>query len=154
MARSISTLSGEPAKRYSRGSCSGIQRSRQVWCGSYPTIKHWIDKGKLRTVKTPGGHHRIPEDEIEKHLRATLGAGSCDKWKIRSDKISESNQLVGRILGFKVDGLIAEVTISTGTYRLTSIITADAASELRLKIGDNVVALLNSSQVMIVRKQV
>jgi hypothetical protein len=29
MARSISTLSGGPAKRSSRGSCSGIQRSRR-----------------------------------------------------------------------------------------------------------------------------
>ena len=102
----------------------------------------------------PGGHHRIPEEDIEKHLQATLGAGSRDKWKIGSDKISESNQLVGRILGIKVDGLIAQVTISVGDYRLTSIITAGAASELRLKIGDNVVALLKSSQVMILRNQI
>jgi molybdopterin-binding protein len=36
---------------------------------------------------------------------------------------------------------------------MTSIISADAAYELRLKIGDNVVALLKSSQVMILRKQ-
>ncbi len=120
---------------------------------SYPTVKQWIYKGKLRTVKTPGGHHRIPEEDIEKHLQAILGAGSRDKWKIGPDKISESNQLVGRILGIKVDGLVAHVTISVGDYRLTSIITADAASELRLKIGDNVVALLKSSQVMILRNQ-
>jgi molybdopterin-binding protein len=115
--------------------------------------KNWIYKGKLRTVKTAGGHHRIPEEDIDKHLRATLGAGSCDKWKVGSDKISESNQLVGRILGIKVDGLVAQVTISIGDYRLTSIITAYAASELRLRIGDNVVALLKSSQVMILRNQ-
>ena len=105
-------------------------------------------------MKTPGGRHGIPEEDIEKHLQATLGAGSRDKWKIGSDKISESNQLVGRILGIKVDGLIAQVTISVGDYRLTSIITAGAASELRLKIGDNVVALLKSSQVMILRNQI
>ncbi len=69
-------------------------------------------------------------------------------------RISESNQLVGRILELKVDGLIAQVAIAIGDYRLTSIITADAASELRLKIGDNVVALLKSSQVMILRNQI
>jgi molybdopterin-binding protein len=62
--------------------------------------------------------------------------------------------LAGRILELKVDGLVAQVTVSIGDYRLTSIITADAASELRLKIGDNVVALLNSSQVMILRNQI
>jgi molybdopterin-binding protein len=117
----------------------------------YPTIKNWIDKGKLPTVKTPGGHHRISEEDIEEHLRARLGAGSSDKWKMSARKISESNQLVGRILGIKVDGLIAQVTISTGGHRLTSIITAETASELRLKVGDNVVALLNWSQLMILR---
>ena len=26
---------------------------------SYPTIKQWILTGKLKTVTTPGGHHRI-----------------------------------------------------------------------------------------------
>jgi molybdopterin-binding protein len=39
-------------------------------------------------------------------------------------------------------------------FRLTSIITVDVASDLRLKIGDNVVALLKSSQVMILRSQI
>ena len=121
---------------------------------SYPTIKNWIYKGKLRSVKTPGGHHRIPEEDIEKHLRATLRAGSRDQWRRGSDKISESNQLVGRILGVRVNGLVAQVTISIADYRRTSIITADAASELRLKIGDNMVALLKSSQVVILRNQI
>jgi molybdopterin-binding protein len=105
-------------------------------------------------VKTPGGHHRIPEEDIEKHLRATLRPGSRDQWRIGSDKISESNQLVGRILGIRVNGLVAQVTISIGDYRRTSIITANAASELRLKIRDNMVALLKSSQVVILRNQI
>jgi molybdopterin-binding protein len=54
----------------------------------------------------------------------------------------------------KVKGLVAQVTISIGDYTLTSIITADAVSELRLKIGDTVVALLKSSQVMILRNRI
>ena len=62
--------------------------------------------------------------------------------------------MVGRILGIKLDGLVAHVTISIGDYRLTSIIAAVAASELRLKIGDNVGALLKSSQMMILRNQI
>jgi excisionase family DNA binding protein len=99
---------------------------------SFPTIKKRIYKGKLRTVRTPGGHHRIPEADIAKHLRATLGAESRDKWTIRWRWISESNQLAGRILGIEVDGLIARVTISVGEYRLTSIITSELASDLHL----------------------
>jgi len=33
---------------------------------SYPTLmKQWIYRGKLKTAKTPGGHHRVPESEID-----------------------------------------------------------------------------------------
>jgi excisionase family DNA binding protein len=38
---------------------------------SYPTIKQWIYKGTVRTRPTPGGHHRIPDSEIERLLAAT-----------------------------------------------------------------------------------
>ena len=30
---------------------------------SYPTVKQWLYQGKLKAVKTPGGHYRIPESE-------------------------------------------------------------------------------------------
>jgi len=121
---------------------------------SYATIKHWIYVGKLRTVKTPGGHHRILEEDIEKHLRATLSARCREEWRIAPSKISESNQLVGRILAIKASGLVAQVTISIGDHRLTSIVSADVAAELGLRIGDSVVALMKASQVTILRNQI
>ena len=121
---------------------------------SFPTIKKWLYRGKLRTVRTPGGHHRIPEADIAKYLRATLGKESRDNWTISSRMISESNQLAGRILGIQVDGVVAQVTMSVGRNRLTSIISSELASDLHLKTGDNVAALVKSSQVMILRNQV
>ena len=39
---------------------------------SFPTIKQWIYKGKLRSVKTVGGHHRIPQDEVDRLLGAKI----------------------------------------------------------------------------------
>jgi len=120
---------------------------------SFATVKQWIYKGKLRTVKTLGGHHRILEEDIEKHLQSKL-ADENRKTGLGPDKISESNQLFGRILEIKVDGLMAQVTILAGDNELTSLITADAASELGLRTGDDVIALLKSSQIMILRKPV
>ena len=35
---------------------------------SYPALKQWVYKRKLRTVKTPGGHHRIPQSEVDRLL--------------------------------------------------------------------------------------
>ena len=41
---------------------------------SYPTIKQWIYHRKLKAVKTPGGHYRIPQSEIDRLLTAAGAA--------------------------------------------------------------------------------
>ena len=48
---------------------------------SYPTIKQWIYSGKIRSVKTAGGHHRIPQDEIDRILgdEKTRGQRSAER---------------------------------------------------------------------------
>jgi molybdopterin-binding protein len=51
----------------------------------------------------------------------------------------------------KVSGLIAQVTLSIGGQRITSIITADAVREMRLRPGQTAAALIKSTEVMIVR---
>src|ERR1700739_2648700 len=35
---------------------------------SFPTIKQWIYKKKIRSVRTAGGHHRIPQSEVDRML--------------------------------------------------------------------------------------
>ena len=66
-------------------------------------------------------------------------------------RISGRNQLVGRVTDIKVNGLMAQVTLSIGGQRITSIITADAVQEMRLKDGETVAALIKSTEVMIIR---
>jgi molybdopterin-binding protein len=58
---------------------------------------------------------------------------------------------VGRVTDIKVNGLMAQVTLSIGGQRITSIITADAVQEMRLKDGETVAALIKSTEVMIIR---
>ena len=118
---------------------------------SYPTLKQWIYKRKLRTVKTAGGHHRIPESEIDKFLYRIPQHGAVHERRANFRRISGRNQLVGRVLDVKVSGLMAQVTLSIGDQRITSIITADAVREMRLKKGDTAAALIKSTEVMIVR---
>ena len=117
---------------------------------SYPTLKKWIYSGKVRTVTTPGGHHRIPERELERFIpRAEIKSGPKTRRGFR--EISGRNQLVGRVLEVKVDGLMAQVRLSIGGQVITSIITADAVAEMGLKKGDTAAALIKSTEVMIVR---
>ena len=40
---------------------------------SFPTIKQWIYARKIRSLKTPGGHHRIPQSEVDRLLFRKIG---------------------------------------------------------------------------------
>ncbi len=115
---------------------------------SYPAIKQWIYRGKLRTVKTAGGHHRIPAREIERYLpRATDKATERKRFR----RTSGRNQLVGQITDVRISGLLAQVKLSIGGQHITSIITADAAREMGLRKGQTAAALIKSTEVMITR---
>jgi molybdopterin-binding protein len=118
---------------------------------SFPTIKQWIYKHKLRTVKTPGGHHRIPESELDRYLHKRTSKAPVAERRTTFRRISGRNQLVGRIVDLKVSGLIAQVTLSIGGQHITSIITSDAVREMRLRKGETAAALIKSTEVMIVR---
>jgi molybdopterin-binding protein len=65
-------------------------------------------------------------------------------------RISGRNQLVGRVLDITVTGIMAQVTLSVGDQHITSIVTADAVREMRLKKGQIAAALIKSTEVMIV----
>jgi molybdopterin-binding protein len=127
------------------------REAAQVLGISYPTLKQWIYKDKIRTVKTAGGHHRVPEKEVDKFLYRAGERGDVSERRSNFRKISGRNQLVGRVTEIKTSGLIAQVTLSIGGQHITSIITADAVREMRLKVGEKAAALVKSTEVMIVR---
>ena len=118
---------------------------------SYATLKQWIYKGKIKTVKTPGGHHRIPENEIDRLLPAVPQRGPVQARRESFRAISGRNQLVGRVVELKIEGLMAQVTLSISGQRLTAIITADAVREMRLEKGQIAAALVKSTDVMVMR---
>ncbi len=111
---------------------------------SYPALKHWILAGRIRTVKTPGGHHRVPAEALDEFLPATAAHTG-------STRISGRNQLLGSVIEVKIEGLLAKVVLAVGNQRVTAIITADAVRELALKPGDEAVALIKATEVMIGR---
>ncbi len=118
---------------------------------SYSTLKRWIHTSKLRTVKTQGGHHRIPESELDKHLHFAEKRMPLPQRRAQFRRISARNQLIGRILDIKVEGIMAQVTLSIGGQRITSVITSDAVREMRLEKGQTAAALIKSTEVMILR---
>ena len=117
---------------------------------SFPTIKQWIYKKKIRSVQTAGGHHRIPQSELDRLLFRTRGRTEKER-KQEVRRVSGRNQLVGRIEALRISGLMAEVRISIGDQQITSIITARSAREMQLKPGQTAAALIKATEVMILR---
>jgi molybdopterin-binding protein len=117
---------------------------------SFPTLKQWIYHGKIRSVRTPGGHHRIPQSEVDRYLYRTRGKTAPERDDI-SRRVSGRNQLVGRIEAVRISGLMAEVTLSIGNQQITSIITSRSAREMQLKAGQAAAALIKATEVMILR---
>ena len=134
-----------------RAKLYSIRDACKVLGVSYPTLKQWIYKSKIKTAKTQGGHHRIPETEIDRLLPAIPRDVGVEQRRQNFRKISGRNQLVGRIVDLKIEGLLAQVTLSISGQHLTSIITADAAREMRLQKGQIAAALIKSTEVMVMR---
>ena len=117
---------------------------------SYPTIKQWILSGKLKTVQTAGGHHRVSEAALKPFLakdKAKPESLSRERYR----RVSGRNQLAGKVVSIRIEGLLAEVVLSIGDAHVMAIITAGAVRELQLKKGDAAAALIKSTDVMIER---
>jgi molybdopterin-binding protein len=122
---------------------------------AYSTLKQWIYDGSIRTTKTRGGHHRITEAEIQRALMtpekpAAPGPAPNNGGGILV-ALSGRNQLRGIVDEVRSDGLLSQVRLRIGDQVLTAVITRDAVNELKLKRGDEALAIIKSTEVMIGR---
>jgi len=120
----------------------------------YSTLKRWIGTGHVRTTLTDGGHHRISDNEIDRLLsRQQTGRAASSANRPADDEplvgLSARNRLHGFVDEVRVDGLLAQVRLRVGNQTLTAVITADAVGALKLRRGDDAIAIVKSTEVMI-----
>lgn len=121
----------------------------------YSTLKQWIYQGRVRTTTTAGGHHRIAEAEIDRLLAPQATARSSKQTSSAVGFIvalSGRNRLRGFVDEVRSDGLLGQVRLRIGDQYLTAVITSDAIQELKLHRGDDAVAIIKSTEVMIARE--
>ncbi len=122
----------------------------------YSTLKQWIYQGKVRTTQTEGGHHRVPEAEVDRLVaRQAPGIKAPSRPASVTGLIvalSGRNRLRGFVDEVRIDGVLGQVRLRIGDQSLTAVITSDALEELKLKRGDNAVAIVKSTDVMIARE--
>ena len=82
--------------------------------------------------------------------RKLVAAGAAREPDVSSPiEISARNQLRGRIADIRADGVMAEVRIRIGDQELVSIITRSSAERMGLTVGDEVFAVIKSTEVMV-----
>jgi molybdopterin-binding protein len=122
----------------------------------YSTLKQWIYQGRIRTHVTSGGHHRVAEAEIDRLLAQSQSAPPSAAARKRPTgvivAISGRNQLRGFVDEVRIEGLLAQVRLRIGDQTLTAVITRDAVDELKLRRGDDALAIVKSTEVMIARE--
>jgi molybdopterin-binding protein len=121
----------------------------------YSTLKQWIHQGKIRTTTTAGGHHRLSEAEIDRVLAPHTPAPARHAPPATTGLIvalSGRNRLRGFVEEVRTDGLLGQVRLRIGDQTLTAVITSDAITELKLRRGDDAVAIIKSTEVMIARE--
>jgi molybdopterin-binding protein len=123
---------------------------------SYSTLKRWIAVGRVRTTLTSGGHHRVSDAEIDR----LIAHGNPETARPRARPangedtiagLSARNRLHGFVEEVRIDGLLAQVRLRVGDQTLTAVITADAVQALKLRRGDDAIAVIKSTEVMIGR---
>jgi molybdopterin-binding protein len=122
----------------------------------YSTLKQWIFQGRVRTTQTAGGHHRIAEAEIERLLAPRRPPGTRDARTSPTGLIvalSGRNRLRGFVDEVRSDGLLGQIRLRIGDQTLTAVITADAIRDLKLKRGEEAVAIIKSTEIMIAREE-
>jgi molybdopterin-binding protein len=106
---------------------------------SLDTLRRWDRQGRIRTRRDSANRRVIPASEIDRLLDRT------DRY------LSARNRFAGTVREVKIEGLLAQIEIEAGPFRIVSVITSEAAEQLGLEPGVPATALVKATSVLIER---
>jgi molybdopterin-binding protein len=112
---------------------------------SVDTVRRWADSGKLPTHRSPGGQRVVDGADLARLLADTPAAPEPDVIVGESAR----NRFAGIVTRVEKDGVTALVEIQAGPHRVVSLMTREAADELRLAPGDLAVAAVKATSVVV-----
>ena len=107
---------------------------------SVDTVRRWDEQGRIRTRRDAANRRRVPASEIDRLRR-----------QARPGELSARNRLSGTVQRVEVDGLLAQVELAAGPFRVLAVITREAAEELGLEPGMPATAVVKATSVLIER---
>jgi molybdopterin-binding protein len=112
---------------------------------SVETLRRWEADGRLRMERSEGGQRLVGIDEVARLLDERR-KGAIDRPIVAQ---SARNRFPGVVTRVERDGVAAVVEVISGPHRLVSLMTAEAVEELDLKVGDEAVCVIKSTNVIV-----
>jgi molybdopterin-binding protein len=107
---------------------------------SLDTLRRWDRDGRIRTLRDRANRRLVPASEVER-----LRGGREER------ELSARNRLTGVVREVKVEGLLAQVELEAGPFRIVSVVTREAVEELGLEPGMQATALVKATSVLLER---
>jgi molybdopterin-binding protein len=107
------------------------------------TVRRWIDAGKLPARRDANGHRTIGGADLAAFARSQ----SADSGETGGS--SARNHLRGIVTRVVRDGVMAQVEIQAGPFRLVSLMSREAADDLALEAGVVADAVVKSTNVVV-----
>lgn len=107
---------------------------------SLDTLRRWDRAGRIVTERDHANRRVVPVSEVERLLVAG-----------EHGEVSARNRFRGIVREIKVEGLLAQVELEAGPFRVVSVVTREAVEELGLRPGMPATALVKATSVMLER---
>jgi molybdopterin-binding protein len=107
---------------------------------SLDTLRRWDREGRIRTERDRANRRVVPATELERLQGASGG-----------EALSARNRFRGVVREVQIEGLLAQVEIEAGPFRVVSIVTREAVEALGLKPGDEATAVVKATSVLVER---
>jgi molybdopterin-binding protein len=105
---------------------------------SVDTLRRWERQGRITFVRQ-GGDRCLPGAELARLVRERTPTSGT----------SARNRLDGVVVDVKRDGVMAQVDLACGPYRIVSLMSREAADELGLQPGSPARAVVKATTVVI-----
>ena len=122
-----------------------IGRAAEMIGVTVDTVRRWADEGRLKVVRSDGGQRLVPIEEVTR-LIAQRRQASTDRPIVAQ---SARNRFPGIVTRIEKDRVAAVVEVLAGPHRIVSLMTAEAVEEMGLKVGDEAICVVKSTNVIV-----
>jgi len=122
-----------------------IGRAAEMLGVTVDTLRRWSESGRIRVTRTEGGQRLVPIEEVTR-LIGQRRQSATDRPIVAQ---SARNRFAGIVTRVEKDRVAAVVEVLAGPHRLVSLMTAEAVDELGLKVGDEAICVVKSTNVVV-----